>query len=128
MLKHWHSHLPGSSLAAATAAAVQSRSTALDSSDANAAAGNLGRRLCAALRTLPTARDSASVNATAAGWLAATCHVVLAVPRSESAYRTPVFDSDLMDCEFHEAFVDTCLLYTSPSPRDQRGSRMPSSA
>ena len=27
-----------------------------------------------------------------------------------------------------EALVDTCLLYTSPSPRDQRGSRMPSSA
>ena len=108
VLKHWHSHLPGSSLAAATAAAVQSRSTALDSSDANAAAGNLGRRLCAALRTLPTAAgDSASVAATAAGWLAAACHVVLAVPRSESAYRTPVFDSDLMDCEFHEAFVDT---------------------
>ena len=25
-------------------------------------------------------------------------------------------------------FVKTCLLYTSPSPRDQRGSRMPSSA
>ena len=24
--------------------------------------------------------------------------------------------------------VTTCLLYTSPSPRDQRGSRMPSSA
>ena len=23
---------------------------------------------------------------------------------------------------------DNCLLYTSPSPRDQRGSRMPSSA
>ena len=40
---------------------------------------------------------------------------------------------------FEEAFYDTksfdlitningCLLYTSPSPRDQRGSRMPSSA
>ena len=36
----------------------------------------------------------------------------------------------------YEAFIhraevrifDTCLLYTSPSPRDQRGSRMPSSA
>ena len=27
-----------------------------------------------------------------------------------------------------EAYLDTCLLYTSPSPRDQRGSRMPSSA
>ena len=27
-----------------------------------------------------------------------------------------------------EAGADICLLYTSPSPRDQRGSRMPSSA
>ena len=26
------------------------------------------------------------------------------------------------------ALLDPCLLYTSPSPRDQRGSRMPSSA
>ena len=26
------------------------------------------------------------------------------------------------------AALNTCLLYTSPSPRDQRGSRMPSSA
>ena len=26
------------------------------------------------------------------------------------------------------ALKDACLLYTSPSPRDQRGSRMPSSA
>ena len=26
------------------------------------------------------------------------------------------------------ALFDSCLLYTSPSPRDQRGSRMPSSA
>ena len=26
------------------------------------------------------------------------------------------------------ALVQDCLLYTSPSPRDQRGSRMPSSA
>ena len=27
-----------------------------------------------------------------------------------------------------EVLAATCLLYTSPSPRDQRGSRMPSSA
>ena len=27
-----------------------------------------------------------------------------------------------------ELVVEGCLLYTSPSPRDQRGSRMPSSA
>ena len=26
------------------------------------------------------------------------------------------------------AYIEDCLLYTSPSPRDQRGSRMPSSA
>ena len=29
---------------------------------------------------------------------------------------------------FGEVEVNRCLLYTSPSPRDQRGSRMPSSA
>ena len=29
--------------------------------------------------------------------------------------------------EYHEKHLN-CLLYTSPSPRDQRGSRMPSSA
>ena len=28
----------------------------------------------------------------------------------------------------NKASVSSCLLYTSPSPRDQRGSRMPSSA
>ena len=28
----------------------------------------------------------------------------------------------------NEDTLDICLLYTSPSPRDQRGSRMPSSA
>ena len=27
-----------------------------------------------------------------------------------------------------QQLIQTCLLYTSPSPRDQRGSRMPSSA
>ena len=30
--------------------------------------------------------------------------------------------------EVIEHLLHTCLLYTSPSPRDQRGSRMPSSA
>ena len=28
----------------------------------------------------------------------------------------------------HRVHMENCLLYTSPSPRDQRGSRMPSSA
>ena len=42
------------------------------------------------------------------------------------------FTQDLEDARemFNEAEGDErdCLLYTSPSPRDQRGSRMPSSA
>ena len=32
------------------------------------------------------------------------------------------------DASIHSTDVTGCLLYTSPSPRDQRGSRMPSSA
>ena len=36
------------------------------------------------------------------------------------------FDSGKADADRLQ--VITCLLYTSPSPRDQRGSRMPSSA
>ena len=31
-------------------------------------------------------------------------------------------------CQLHMRHYKDCLLYTSPSPRDQRGSRMPSSA
>ena len=37
------------------------------------------------------------------------------------------FDFCLNQEEFEERII-FCLLYTSPSPRDQRGSRMPSSA
>ena len=36
--------------------------------------------------------------------------------------------AQLSQGEFCGVLSDTCLLYTSPSPRDQRGSRMPSSA
>ena len=35
-------------------------------------------------------------------------------------------ESQLVDSM--DAVIKVCLLYTSPSPRDQRGSRMPSSA
>ena len=49
---------------------------------------------------------------------------------------TPVVDAELNQKENEDqepqvdiyAHEDSCLLYTSPSPRDQRGSRMPSSA
>ena len=39
-------------------------------------------------------------------------------------------DEDLFEliAQAHAVSLSSCLLYTSPSPRDQRGSRMPSSA
>ena len=42
---------------------------------------------------------------------------------------TTVLDDGVVETAFQRAAERTgCLLYTSPSPRDQRGSRMPSSA
>ena len=41
-------------------------------------------------------------------------------------YKTALAQADIEDREVSGAYH--CLLYTSPSPRDQRGSRMPSSA
>ena len=47
---------------------------------------------------------------------------------------TDLFDEVLADlpsekvAESRSVLLENCLLYTSPSPRDQRGSRMPSSA
>ena len=40
---------------------------------------------------------------------------------------TEVHAGDVI-AKIHRETSKTCLLYTSPSPRDQRGSRMPSSA
>ena len=36
--------------------------------------------------------------------------------------------ADQIKDDIRESLLKSCLLYTSPSPRDQRGSRMPSSA
>ena len=47
---------------------------------------------------------------------------VISIPRELTEEQTKAFAKELAD-----EFAD-CLLYTSPSPRDQRGSRMPSSA
>ena len=43
-------------------------------------------------------------------------------PRAKSPWKAFVLTGLLA------ALIGACLLYTSPSPRDQRGSRMPSSA
>ena len=53
-------------------------------------------------------------------------------PNTRQAYRLVRTDDTLIIASdgLADPFPDdpTCLLYTSPSPRDQRGSRMPSSA
>ena len=42
--------------------------------------------------------------------------------------RFHIVETDGVEKKHDLGFVGDCLLYTSPSPRDQRGSRMPSSA
>ena len=37
-------------------------------------------------------------------------------------------DRPSLSCSLDKYHYNPCLLYTSPSPRDQRGTRMPSSA
>ena len=44
----------------------------------------------------------------------------------EQQFGEEYFDEEIYDYEKNR--VDTCLLYTSPSPRDRQKSRMPSSA
>ena len=75
----------------------------------------------------PTAAQAAAINAAAA---AATGAAATDAAATEA---TPekTFDERRIEALL-KAKIDrslpTCLLYTSPSPRDQRGSRMPSSA
>ena len=46
----------------------------------------------------------------------------------EQGFIVGKYDDPMMYAAVPIAGSSTCLLYTSPSPRDQRGSRMPSSA
>ena len=49
-------------------------------------------------------------------------------PGGRGATRSPWGVMDQGEAEDPVQIPSSCLLYTSPSPRDQRGSRMPSSA
>ena len=70
-------------------------------------------------------------------WLCNDRDVLVEIPEHERA--SSVVNLDIEDlptaCTLGlkwnveaDKFIWDCLLYTSPSPRDQRGSRMPSSA
>ena len=52
--------------------------------------------------------------------------VIMQRPKDEEIVKN--YDNTEYVVASDDANQDTCLLYTSPSPRDQRGSRMPSSA
>ena len=50
------------------------------------------------------------------------------VPRQRMTPKVAAMMDTVADMEWHEVRSETCLLYTSPSPRDLSTSRMPSSA
>ena len=64
-------------------------------------------------------------------WTDSVASITAPELRGSSSYQGITEDMhgmDLKEKEFLKANLRDCLLYTSPSPRDQRGSRMPSSA
>ena len=54
--------------------------------------------------------------------------ILQALPPEYERVRTASYERRDYELDDIRHMVHTCLLYTSPSPRDQRGSRMPSSA
>ena len=63
----------------------------------------------------------------ASGRLAQAGARVIKVERPEGDFARN-YDSLVNGDSAYFVWLNHCLLYTSPSPRDQRGSRMPSSA
>ena len=59
--------------------------------------------------------------------LTVTFQRTLRIPDDERTYPLPPGLGDF-PLRHVDDYADSCLLYTSPSPRAQRGSRMPSSA
>ena len=63
-----------------------------------------------------------------ASWFMNECDLILALGASFSNHTGIEKSKTIIQVDFDPAQLGRCLLYTSPSPRDQRGSRMPSSA
>ena len=61
------------------------------------------------------------------GWLAAYLFYLLDFKHYHQYLKAAVLQGEALEDSLLP-YVKGCLLYTSPSPRDQRGSRMPSSA
>ena len=74
--------------------------------------------------------NTATANATPAGgtYTPITDDAVVTVEAPAPASTLTKVASNDTDVQVGEVITYTCLLYTSPSPRDKRQSRMPSSA
>ena len=118
-LEYWDARLPGR--AASVAEGDRPGPAAPPSARrlSGSASNPFSRRVRAALGVLPTgegagvpgrdsgALESASTRLTASGWLAATCDVILSVPRAlRESFHAPLCDADLAECEFRDAVVD----------------------
>ena len=57
-------------------------------------------------------------------------HIAILKQAQKHQYKLELEFNGILDCRQVAEIIEAgnCLLYTSPSPRDQRGSRMPSSA
>ena len=63
-----------------------------------------------------------------AGQVAELVELLKNPPEGEAEFLLELLSTRVPPGVDEAAYVKACLLYTSPSPRDQRGSRMPSSA
>ena len=79
-----------------------------------------------AIEQPPERRASALSNADCSEDVKKFVRKLLVSYEQPSPFLNDDFVSDLQ--KISPGFLDTCLLYTSPSPRDKRQSRMPSSA
>ena len=69
-----------------------------------------------------------SINNTAEQWVAACIEEGINFEEYTVDEITEAFIADCDQPEILNEYLGICLLYTSPSPRDKRQSRMPSSA
>ena len=69
-----------------------------------------------------------------ATFITQTAAIIVTIVKSKEYFSDPEAITKLEEdysnsvAELQQQLTESCLLYTSPSPRDQRGSRMPSSA
>ena len=62
------------------------------------------------------------------GTVCRTCGIIFLNPQLSDEQITALYSKEYFEGDFRCGHTGSCLLYTSPSPRDRTRSRMPSSA